>query len=157
MMNPYINPYYFQQPSYQTTPNYSQSIPQMQMQTINGRLIDNIDSVTANEVSMSGINVFPKNDLSEVYIKSWLPNGTIQTLKFISSDVIERRKTPNDNFIAETETSGSTTIVDDYKGICERLDSIESQLKEILGRKEYKNESTSVSKHDATKKPNDKE
>ena len=45
---------------------------------LQGKVVDSIDMVRVNEVPFGGFGVFPKGDLSEVYIKSWNSNGTTQ-------------------------------------------------------------------------------
>lgn len=70
---------------------YQQALqqPQMQRQTqqmplgLNGKMVDVVDQITANDVPMDGsVAIFPKKDMSEIYLKSWTPNGTIATAVF---------------------------------------------------------------------------
>lgn len=70
---------------------YQQALqqPQMQRQTqqmplgLNGKMVDVVDQITANDVPMDGsVVIFPKKDMSEIYLKSWTPNGTIATVVF---------------------------------------------------------------------------
>lgn len=51
-----------QQPIQQST------IPQY---NLNGKIVDGIEMVKATDIPLGGYGVFPKADLSEVYIKSW--------------------------------------------------------------------------------------
>lgn len=83
--NPYINMY--QQPTYNTYQQPQQQIqPQQQMFTqpsLSGRVVTDYAGISANDVPMDGsIAVFPKNDLSEVQIRSWKPDGTIGTILY---------------------------------------------------------------------------
>src|SRR5699024_8298771 len=106
-MQPYMNPYYFQNnPSY-VQPQYGQINPypdrlaqvqaqqqqinqsqygqQMPVQPIglNGEVVDSIDVVKAKNVDMSGQPTFyPKSDLSEVYVKSLMADGTSQIVTY---------------------------------------------------------------------------
>lgn len=57
----------------------SQSI---QPQSLNGKIVDSADVVKATEVPIGGYGVFPKADLSEIYIKSWNNNGTTSVITF---------------------------------------------------------------------------
>lgn len=82
-MQPYINPYYLQQPIFQQQQQQIPNVAPVFAQNVNARMIDSIENISANDVPMQGISVFPKNDLSEVYIKSWQPNGTISTIKYV--------------------------------------------------------------------------
>lgn len=86
MQNPYADRMNFLQ-------NYQQSLQQpMQMnqqpipqQTagINGRVVQAVENINANEVPMDGsMAFFPKQDLSEIYVKGWNANGRIKTIVY---------------------------------------------------------------------------
>lgn len=70
----------------QQTFNWNRPI-QPQPQTYNilsGRIIANPQEIRPNEVSMDGsLSLFPMNDGSCIYVKSWGADGNIQTIKFI--------------------------------------------------------------------------
>ena len=85
--NPYMDRMNFLQ-------NYQQSLQQQPMQMnqqpmpqqivgINGRIVQAVENINANEVPMDGsVAFFPKQDLTEIYAKSWNADGTIRTLTF---------------------------------------------------------------------------
>lgn len=92
----YEYPYYNQQYGQPNMQMQNQRVPYMQnqnmmqgqMQTqvqqfsqpIIPRVVNALEEITANDVPMnSPYSVFPKVDLSEIYVKSWNANGTIQT------------------------------------------------------------------------------
>ena len=94
MNNPYIqsqNPYMDRMNFLQ---NYQQSLQQQPMQMnqqpmpqqivgINGRIVQAVETINPNEVPMDGsVAFFPKQDLTEIYAKSWNADGTIRTLTF---------------------------------------------------------------------------
>lgn len=107
-MQPYnINPFYFQNnPAYppaqygQINPypdrlaqlqaqqqqyNQPQYNPQMQTQPIglNGEIVDSIDVVKAKNVDMSGnVTYYPKADLSEIFTKQLMPDGTSRIVTY---------------------------------------------------------------------------
>ena len=57
--------------------------PQTQQpQSLNGKIVDSEDVVKATEVPIGGYGVFPKADLSEIYIKAWNNNGTTSITTF---------------------------------------------------------------------------
>ena len=59
-----------------------QAMPQ-QIAGINGRIVQAVENINANEVPMDGsMAFFPKQDLTEIYAKSWNADGTIRTLTF---------------------------------------------------------------------------
>ena len=76
-MNYYPNNFY-QNYSYG---NQYQQQPQQVMQpaqSLQGKMVDSIEMVKVSEVPFGGFSIFPKGDLSEIYIKSWNNNGTTQ-------------------------------------------------------------------------------
>ena len=77
----YQNPYVRQ-------PNHFQSIP--------GRLVNNLDEITPQEVPMDGsVSLFPQNDYSAIYAKTWTKDGTIATVKFVPEQPqMEPQKSP---------------------------------------------------------------
>ena len=99
MNNPYIqsqNPYMdrmnflqnyqqnLQQPLVPTSMSGAnqQAMPQ-QIVGINGRIVQAVETINPNEVPMDGsVAFFPKQDLTEIYAKSWNADGTIRTLIF---------------------------------------------------------------------------
>ena len=102
-MQPYMNPYYFQnnpafqqQQIYNPMAPYQERLNQMQAQynqqpmiqhnqtmSLNGEIVDSIDVVKAKNVDMSGQPTFyPKSDLSEVYVKRLMADGTSQIVTY---------------------------------------------------------------------------
>ena len=99
MNNPYIqsqNPYMDRMNFLQ---NYQQNLQQplvptpmsganqqamsQQIVGINGRIVQAVETINPNEVPMDGsVAFFPKQDLTEIYAKSWNADGTIRTLTF---------------------------------------------------------------------------
>lgn len=58
---------------------------------ISGRFVNSESEITPSEIPMDGgYSVFPSNDLSKIFIKSWKPDGTISTLEF--SPVVKTEK-----------------------------------------------------------------
>ena len=66
--------------------NYAYSNPtintQPQVSGLQGKVVDGADMVKATEVMFGGYGVFPKADLSEIYIKNWNNNGTTQIITY---------------------------------------------------------------------------
>lgn len=110
MSNTYYNPW-MSNPGYvsnisgnnavtQQTPGYSgfnnfqrPVMPAM----IPGRLVANADEITPQEVPMDGsVSLFPQNDYSCIYAKTWTKEGTIATLKFVPEQPqnTEQQKSP---------------------------------------------------------------
>lgn len=72
-MNPYGQYQYNQYQPYQYIQN---------TQALSGKFVDSVDIVRATEVPMGGNGIFPKADLSEIYIKSWNNDGTTRIVTF---------------------------------------------------------------------------
>lgn len=51
-------------------------------QNLLGKVVDGEDVVKATEVPFGGYGVFPKADLSELYIKSWNNDGTTKIVTY---------------------------------------------------------------------------
>lgn len=91
-MNPYQNsyqpiqnPYMAQMGQYQQNfhPQVQQVPQQQQSQGLICKSVVDASNVSPNDVPMDGNPaVFPKNDFTEIYVKSWTPNGTIQTVVY---------------------------------------------------------------------------
>ena len=82
--------------------------------------------IQANDVPMNApYALFPKSDLSEIYLKSWNQNGTIQTVVF-------KPEMPKANdSISNSEDglkSGNSELTEQ---IMRRLDKLSSQIEEI--------------------------
>ena len=110
-----------QQPVYQ---NPVQPVQTQQASTpqLIGRTVNSVDEITANDVPMNyPYAIFPKNDLSEVYLKSWTPNGTIQTIVFKP----EINPTPSNTNRQESANTKAT------EEIMRRFDELSDQIKEI--------------------------
>lgn len=71
------NPVSYQQPTPQPA---SQQPPQTNY--LNGKIVENRDMVTVTEIPVGGYGIFPKTDLSEIYVKTWNQSGTTDTLVF---------------------------------------------------------------------------
>lgn len=51
---------------------------------IPGRLVNSVDEITPQEVPMDGsVSLFPQNDYSAIYAKTWTKDGTIATVKYV--------------------------------------------------------------------------
>ena len=149
MMQPYLNPNYFNQ--YNQMPNpymdrmaqlqqYQQSLqqplPPTQMSGANqmsalGKIVDSIDVVKATDIPMDGnAYYFPKADGTEVYCKQWLQNGTTRILTF--KPVFEDN--PN-NLSSDTEKLKiwlSDEVTDVFM---KRFDELEKRINDLMPKK----------------------
>lgn len=131
---PIMNNYLPQYGAYQYNPmaNIQRFQPQEQMQQtipqqitgINGRIVQEVDNINANEVPMDGsMAFFPKQDLSEIYVKGWNADGTIRTTVF--KPVSNSNGINTSNIGSESKISLSEEVTE---GIMKRFDEIETKL-----------------------------
>lgn len=115
--------YYPYQQYQQQYPQYSNVIPvQNQSQGVFGRVVDSFDTISANDVPMSGEpTTFVKRDLSEVQVRMWSPNGQIMTTSF---KPIQSEK------VAEVVNVSNNEI----KSLYETLDSLQTGLNARLDK-----------------------
>lgn len=109
----------------QAYPQYGQQ-PQIQQQNfgLNGKVVDNAELITANDVPMDGnVAVFPKKDFSEIYAKSWKADGTIQTITY--KPVLEQK-----------ESGAANTPPVDLSGLYEDVKAIREEIAERFDRLE---------------------
>ena len=81
----YYNPNYYSMYNNPMPPmgvNQNNLPQQSQMMGLNGKVVDGEDVVKATEVPIGGYGIFPKADLSEVYLKTWNNNGTTSIITY---------------------------------------------------------------------------
>lgn len=135
MNNPYQvsyqsmqNPYMAQMGQYQQNfqPQIQQAQPQQSQGLVCKPVVD-ASNVSPNDVPMDGNPaVFPKNDFSEIYVKSWTPNGTIQTIVY---KPIQPENQSEDTNIPQMDFNALNEDVRALReDILARLDSIEKSM-----------------------------
>lgn len=139
-MNPYQNN--FNQPMPMQNPyadrmnqlqQYQQSLQQpiqqqiSQAQNLVGKIVNDFNEITANDVPMNGnAAFFPKADGSELQVRSWSANGTIQTVVYrpIAPD-----NTEQDTNIPQNDFTALNDGINAFREeILARLDSIEKSV-----------------------------
>ena len=116
---PYMQPR-FQQPEVQVPqqPTQAQQMPG----GLNGMVVQTIENVTADCVPMDGSAAFfPKQDLSEIYVKSWCADGTIRTLVFKPVEITGNTN-KNDSGLHENATAIFEKRFDELFGKIEQLE-----------------------------------
>lgn len=72
-----------QYPQFAQQNQFMQQPVQQQSQGIVGKIVNDFSELTANDVPMNGnAAFFPKADGSELQVRSWTANGTIQTVVY---------------------------------------------------------------------------
>lgn len=147
-MQPYVNPYYLQQ-NQQGYPQYYNPLAQVQnraidyqqnipnnyqqnqiVQGINGKIIAEMSQITANDVPMDGsVAFFPKQDLSEVYAKSWNADGTIRTVTYKPVLDNEPKTTSEpEKLKCDLSEESAQNIMNKFDEISDRLGQLEKSL-----------------------------
>lgn len=138
MQNPYADRMNFLQ-------NYQQSLQQQPMQMnqqpmpqqiagINGRIVQAVENINANEVPMDGsMAFFPKQDMSEIYVKGWNADGTINTIVYKPYTAPKDNQTVNS--MVNTENAKFTLSDESTEVFMKRFDDIEKRLDEFISKK----------------------
>lgn len=111
---------------------------------ISGRQVQNISEINANEVPMNGsMAYFPKNDMSEIYVKGWNADGTIKTIVYkpytepkINQEVNSTTNTENFEIrLSEKVTEG---IMDKFNELFEKIEELEAKMQRKSSRTQNK-------------------
>lgn len=143
MQNPYADRMNFLQ-------NYQQSLQQQPMQMnqqpipqqtvgINGRVVQAVENINANEVPMDGsMAFFPKQDLSEIYVKGWNANGRIKTIVY--KPYTESDGNNVSNLTADIENTKFTLsdestqlFLNKFEELSEKIGQLEDRFDKSLG------------------------
>ena len=123
-MQPYMNPYYFQnnqafqqqqmynpmapyqdrlaqlQSQYNQQPQYNQMAQQAQPIGLNGEVVDSIDVVKAKNVDMSGAVVYyPQSNGEVIYTKQLMPDGTSKITTYKATEPEERNSEQTKQYV----------------------------------------------------------
>lgn len=115
-----------------------QAMPQ-QIAGINGRIVQAVENINANEVPMDGsMAFFPKQDLSEIYVKGWNANGTINTIVYKPYTAPKDNQTVNS--MANTENAKFTLsdestelFMNKFEELSEKIGQLEDRFDKSLG------------------------
>lgn len=137
----FYNPFGYQQPynpmtvAQQQYPQFNQPM-QSQPQVLSGRMVDDISTVNANEVLMDGsVSIFPKKDMSMIYVKNWNADGTIKTVCY--KPVVE------EPIRTESKVSETDKLL---QSIDERFDELLQKMQQVEKVVASKMENTSKAK-----------
>ena len=135
--NPMANIQRFQ-PQEQIQPQIQQPMPQ-QVVGINGRVVQAVENINANEVPMDGsMAFFPKQDMSEIYVKGWNADGTINTIVYKPYTEPKDNQTVNPMINAEnakfTLSDESTQLfLNKFEELSEKIGQLEDRFDKSLG------------------------
>lgn len=114
------------------------AMPQ-QIAGINGRIVQAVENINANEVPMDGsMAFFPKQDMSEIYVKGWNANGTINTIVYKPYTAPKDNQTVNS--MANTENAKFTLsdestqlFLNKFEELSEKIGQLEDRFDKSLG------------------------
>lgn len=137
---PFMNqqqPYGLQQQTYQ------QPQPQMRM-GMAGKYVSDFGEVSANDVPMDGnYATFVKNDMSEIQLRKWNPNGTIETLSY------KPFKAPIEPQTVNSSDKVQMDVLNDVRG---QIDSVINAIQMLNDKIEKMNVKSPMSNTSKTKK-----
>ena len=106
---------------------------------LNGKIVDSEDVVKATEVPIGGYGIFPKADLSEIYVKTWNNNGTTSVITF--QPIAAPQKTEMSNV--------NNTMINQ---LFQKIEIVENKLDTILSESQKKYPSPAATEEGKTKK-----
>ena len=140
----------YQQPMMNYTPNYGayQYNPMASYQRyqqpeptqgISGRVVQAVETINPNEVPMDGsMAFFPKKDMSEIYVKGWNADGTINTIVYKPYTAPKDNQTVNP--MANTENAKFTLsdestelFMNKFEELSEKIGQLEDRFDKSLG------------------------
>lgn len=155
MNNPYMQPQNPYMDRMNFLQNYQQNLQQplvptpmsganqqamsQQIPGINGRIVQAVENINANEVPMDGsMAFFPKQDMSEIYVKSWNANGTIKTTVY--KPCTESNGNNVSNLTADIENAKFTLsdestqlFLNKFEELSEKIGQLEDRFDKSLG------------------------
>lgn len=150
------NPYQQQQqpmnynPVFANYPQIAQNIPQRiqpEPQGIMGKIVQNAEMITANDVPLNGsVAFFPKQDLSEIYAKSWTADGVIRTMTFkpIQNEEVGNLSTES----TERQIGAILNVTDGLEKTLNEIVSKIDNLEKNMAKPATKTRSSSAKKED---------
>lgn len=134
------NPY-FQQPRMQQSQiEQMQPVNQFQQQMprgVNGRVVQSVEMITANDVPMDGSAAFfPMQDMSAILAKSWNADGTIKTVIFkpINETVPQNSAQNQENIKFELSDGTVAAFMNRFDELSERLEQLEFSVNKTVAK-----------------------
>lgn len=116
-----------------------------QPQGIIGRAVNDFSEITANDVPMDGRSaIFPKNDMSEIQVRTWGNDGKIITTSY--KPILDHQNKVSDVSILESEKLKIGLSDDVTDAFMKRFDDIEKRLDEFVTKSATKTSTSRVKK-----------
>lgn len=158
LQNPYMQQRFYQQPQqYQQMQQLQQPTqqiqqPQFQSQQLPqliGRPVNQVEEITANDVPMNApYALFPKSDLSEIYLKSWTANGTIQTIAFkpVQMNQADNSLRNQSEFKIGLTEDVTQALMSQFEELKNKIDRLEQSMSGSSGTVRTKSKASTVKK-----------
>ena len=143
-MNYYPTNFYSNYPQPQSIYGYNQNqipsyqAPQNQLAASNnqipGKIVDSQEVARVSDIPFGGYGIFPKADLSEVYIKMWNNNGTTSLVCFkpiVEGQVVKEEEKEDRRYYDGKESKESLSH-EEYNKLHEKLLEKINQLEEKI-------------------------
>lgn len=110
-------------------PNYQTNQTQMSIQNnqIPGKIVDSQEVARVSDIPFGGYGVFPKADLSEVFVKVWNNNGTTSLLCF--KPIVEGNVVQEQDKEERRYHEGSSQ--NNYDKMQEKIEMLERKIDEL--------------------------
>lgn len=110
-------------------PNYQTNQNQMSVQNnqIPGKIVDSQEVARVSDIPFGGYGVFPKADLSEVFVKVWNNNGTTSLLCF--KPIVEGNIVQEQDKEERRYHEGSSQ--NNYDKMQEKIEMLERKIDEL--------------------------
>ena len=110
-------------------PNYQTNQTQMSVQNnqIPGKIVDSQEVARVSDIPFGGYGVFPKADLSEVFVKVWNNNGTTSLLCFkpmVEGNIVQEQD-------KEERRYHEGASQNDYDKMQEKIEMLERKIDEL--------------------------
>lgn len=110
-------------------PNYQTNQTQMSVQNnqIPGKIVDSQEVARVSDIPFGGYGVFPKADLSEVFVKVWNNNGTTSLLCFkpmVEGNIVQEQDKEERRY-----HEGSSQ--NNYDKMQEKIEMLERKINEL--------------------------
>ena len=110
-------------------PNYQTSQTQMSVQNnqIPGKIVDSQEVARVSDIPFGGYGVFPKADLSEVFVKVWNNNGTTSLLCFkpmVEGNIVQEQDKEERRYHEDSSQNN-------YDKMQEKIEMLERKIDEL--------------------------
>lgn len=110
-------------------------LPNQQMPAgINGKVVNTVEQITANDVPMDGsVAFFPMQDMSQILVKSWNADGTIKTViykPFLSEP--NNLQTKEEKMKFDLSDEATNVFMNRFDELASKIDGLERAMTKPL-------------------------